>query len=96
MHKGVGRTPGPRVGAIMTDMAEEIRAYEEMRGELEAEHLREWALVFRGDLIGTYESFEAAADVATQRFGRGPYLIREIGGRRPVLPASVMYRAVHA
>ena len=80
----------------MTSLSAEIGAYEKMREELESEHWGEWVLVFGGDLIGTYESFEATADVATRQFGHGPYLIREIGGRPPVLPASVMSRAVHA
>lgn len=80
----------------MQSLTKEIAAYESMLEELESEHLGEWAVVRGEELIGTYESFELAADDAVQRFGRGPYLIREIGGRPTVIPASVLYRPIHA
>ena len=79
----------------MTTLKKEIAAYEKMRSDLETEHLGEWAIVHDEKLIGTYESFAAAADEAVQRFGRGPYLIREIGAPPTTLPASVLYRPVH-
>ncbi|MCY3602221.1 MAG: hypothetical protein OXH12_03990, partial [Chloroflexi bacterium] len=42
------------------------------------------------DLAGTYDSFEEAAEDAIERFGTGPYLIREVGASRIVsLPESV-------
>ena len=80
---------------MVTGLKKEIAAYEKMRGDLETEHLGKWALVHDGKLIGTYESFAKAADVAVQRFGRGPYLIREIGAPPTTLPASVLYRPIH-
>ena len=80
---------------MVTGLKKEIAAYKKMRGDLETEHLGKWALVHDGKLIGTYESFEKAADVAVQRFGRGPYLIREIGAPPTTLPASVLYRPIH-
>ena len=73
----------------------EIPAYEQMQGQLEQDHLYEWAVVCGGKLIGTYEEFEVAADEATRRFGRGPYLIRQIGAPPPSLPASVLHRPVY-
>lgn len=79
----------------MTTLKKEIAAYEKMRSDLETEHLGEWVLVHDEKLIGTYESFAATADEAVQRFGRGPYLIREIGAPPTTLPASVLYRPVH-
>ena len=80
----------------MATLKKEIAAYENMRSDLETEHLGEWALIHDEELIGTYESFVVAADEAVQRFGRGPYLIREIGAPPTTLPASVLYRPVHA
>ncbi|MCY4498405.1 MAG: hypothetical protein OXC14_14090 [Rhodospirillaceae bacterium] len=80
----------------MTTLKKEIAAYQLIRDDLEAEHNGEWALVHDEHLVGTYESFALAADDATQRFGRGPYLIREIGAGPRVLPVSVLYRPVHA
>ena len=80
----------------MTALSDEIAAYERMRNGLETDHFGEWALVHRETLVGTYESFEVAADDAIQRFGKGPYLIRQIGVPTRALPASVLYRPAHA
>ena len=57
----------------------EIAAYTKMRDRLEADHFGEWAVVYGAELIGTYETFEYAVHIAVKRFGRGPYLIREVG-----------------
>ena len=46
--------------------------------------------------IGVYDAFETAAKEAVGHFGRGPYLIRQVGAPPVVLPASVMYRPVYA
>lgn len=80
----------------MTALTKEIVAYERMLDDLESAHIGEWVVVCDEKLIGTYESFELAANEAVKRFGRGPYLIREVGGLPTVLPASVLYRPVHA
>ena len=80
----------------MTTLKKEIAAYERIRDDLEADHRGEWVVVHNEELVGTYESFELAADDATQRFGNGPFLIREIGAAPVVLPASVLYRPIHA
>ena len=79
----------------MRTLKKEIAAYENLRSDLETEHLGEWVLVHDEQLIGTYKSFAAAADYAVQRFGRGPYLIREVGAPPTPLPASVLYRPVN-
>ena len=65
-------------------IAEEIAAYEKMRDDLEANHLNQWVVIYKGDLIGTYLDFQEAAAEAVQRFGRGPYLIRQVGVERIV------------
>jgi hypothetical protein len=69
----------------------EIAAYEMMREDLEAHHMGEWIVMRDSKVIGTYASFENAANDAVTRFGRGPYLIRQIGAPPITLPASVMY-----
>lgn len=78
----------------MSELTKEIVAYERMRNELETDHLGKWALVHDEVLVGVYATFEEAAGEAVQRFGRGPYLIREIGAAPMTLPASVLYRPV--
>lgn len=75
----------------MAELNQEIAAYERMRGELEANSTGKWVLVHDGQLIGTYESFESAAEEAVRRFGRGPYLVRQVGAPPVILPASVVY-----
>lgn len=60
----------------------EIPAYNRMRADLEANHLNEWVVMHGGKLVGAYASFEAAAEEAARRFGRNPYLIRQVGARR--------------
>jgi hypothetical protein len=47
--------------------------------------------VHQQQLVALYSTFEAAAEEAVRRFGRGPYLIRQIGAPPLILPASVMY-----
>ena len=70
----------------------EITAFDARRGELEQHHKGKF-VVFHGDeFIGAYDSFENAAREAVSRFGRGPYLIRQVGAPPVTMPASVMYR----
>ena len=80
----------------MAQLSEEIAAYELMQADLESEHLGKWALVHDHQLIGIFDTFEAAAEIAVSKFGRGPYLIRQIGSPPVTMPASVMYNIAHA
>lgn len=75
----------------MAELDQEIAAYNGMSAELEAHHMGKWVLVRDLKLVGIYESFESAAEEAVKRFGRGPYLIRQVGAPALTLPASVMY-----
>lgn len=79
----------------MAELKDEIAAYEKMRADLEAAHLGKFVVVHDRAVIGTYDSFDAAAREAVHRFGRGPYLIRQIGAPPITLPASVMYHPIH-
>jgi hypothetical protein len=74
---------------------DEIAAYEAMQAELESASLGKWALVHGGALIGVFDEFERAAAEAVRQFGRGPYLIRQVGSSAGVLPATVMYRPIN-
>jgi hypothetical protein len=69
----------------------EIEAFESRRAELEARHLGKWVVFHNTEFIGAYESFELAAEEAVARFGRGPYLIRQVGAPPMVLSSAVMY-----
>lgn len=78
----------------MADLDTEIAAYEEQRAALEANHRLEWVVFHDRDLIGLYDSFNSAAEDAVQRFGRGPYLIRQVGALPMSLPGSVRLHPV--
>lgn len=80
----------------MADLTKEIEAYEQMREELETSYMGKWVVIHDQRRAGIYDSFEAAARDAVQKFGAGPYLIRQVGAPPVVLPASVMYNIVHA
>jgi hypothetical protein len=78
----------------MADVKADLAAYSKMQDELEAKHLGKWVLFHDEKLIGVYDSFEAVAEDAVKKFGRGPYLIKQIGAPPITLPASVMYNVV--
>ena len=80
----------------MADVDKDIAAYDKMRAELESKHTGKWVLVRNEALIGVYDGFEAAAEDAVKRFGRGPYLIRQVGAPPLTLPASVMFNVRRA
>lgn len=75
---------------------DEILAYDVIRPELEAKHMGKWALLHDRRFVEVFDSFQDAAEAAVERFGRGPYLIRQIGSPPITLPASVMYNPVNA
>jgi len=79
-----------------TTIHDEIAAYDKLRQNLEADHTGEWALVYNRELVSLFDSFESAAEEAVKRFGRGPYLIRQVGAPPVTLPASVMYKTEDA
>ncbi len=80
----------------MTTLSSQIAAYEEMRDVLEVDHFGKWVVFYGGDLVDTYGSSEEAAVDAVRRFGRGPYLIRQVGAPPVRLPASVWFRPADA
>ncbi len=84
------------MGSAMIELDREIAAYETMRADLENRHMGEWVLVFNQSLIGVFPSLDDAAQVAVREFGRGPYLIRQIGAPPFVMPASVAFNLFHA
>ena len=79
----------------MSELKDDIVAYEGMQADLESSALGKWVLFYDKKLIGTFDTFEVAAQEAVRKFGRGPYLIRQIGAQAITLPASVLYHPVH-
>jgi hypothetical protein len=79
----------------MAELQQEIAAYEGMKAELEAAHLGKWVLLHEGKLDGVFPDFEAAAKSAVSSYGRGPYLIRQVGAATLSLPTSLIYREIY-
>jgi hypothetical protein len=81
---------------LMADLKADIAAYTKMQDELEVKHMGKWVLFHNEAFIAAYDSFEKAAEDAVLRFGRGPYLIKQVGAPPLTLPASVMFKPVYA
>ncbi len=79
----------------MSDLDQELQAYEAMKANLEEHHTGKWVVIHDGELVDAFDTLDAAATEAVRRFGRGPYLIRQVGAPPVSLPASVLYRPVH-
>jgi hypothetical protein len=70
----------------------EIAAFTANQAELEHRYRGKWVIYHDGALVGDFASFESAAEEAVRRFGRGPYLIRQVGVTEITLPTSVMFQ----
>lgn len=80
----------------MSALQDEIAAYERARAELEQRHKGEWAVFHAGELLGVFGAFQDAASKATDQFGSGPYLIRQIGIESIPLSSTMMFTPSHA
>ena len=76
----------------MTVLDYNISAYNRLKDEMESHHKGKWVLFHDGSFINAFDDFDNAAKEAVSRFGRGPYLIRQVGADDFITPASVMYR----
>lgn len=74
----------------MTTLEQEIEAYEAMRVDLEAKYFDKWIVMRSGEVAGAFESSEECIEFAVEKFGRGPYLIRQVGEPPVRLPASAL------
>ena len=82
----------PQQERSMIELSSQIAAYKEKQPMLEMDHFGEWVVFYNEELIGTYESDQDALNDAICKFGRGPYLVRQVGA--PPIPqlASLIYR----
>lgn len=74
----------------MANLQQEIAAYEKVRDDLETEFSGKWVVFRDKKMVDSYDSFELAAEDAVSRFGRGPYLIRQVGAPPLNLPLAVV------
>ena len=80
----------------MRDLSKQIEVFNERKEQLEDEYLGRWVIFYDEEFVGDYESFEMAAEHAVEAYGRGPYLIRKVGGVPFHMPASLLYTPTHA
>lgn len=78
----------------MASLSDDIAYYDEHRSSLEADHFAKWVVIQQRQILAFYPDFETAAAAAVEQFGRGPYLIRQVGAPGAPPPASLFYRAV--
>jgi len=76
------------------ELDKNIAAYEARLKELEKHHMGKWVVFRDCVLVDAFDTLDNAANEAVRRFGRGPYLIRQVGAPLARLPASVLYRPV--
>lgn len=80
----------------MDKLSQEIAAYDRLRQELECAHFGQWVIVHDEQVFSFYDDFQVAADAAVRNFGRGPFLLRQVGEPPLTLPASLLYHPVNA
>ncbi len=80
----------------MANLQDDILAYEAMRAGLESAHLGKWVVIHDSQLEDVFDDFSKAASEAVRKFGRGPYLIRQVGAPAISLPISLMYGPINA
>ena len=68
----------------------EIRAFEARRGELEKQYHRKFVIFHDDEFAGAFDDFDSAAREAIKRYGRGPYLIRQVGVATSYIPAGLL------
>lgn len=78
----------------MTVLDKEIATFDAKKNELEKHHLGKFVVIRGDEVVGTWDTMDAAATEAVRKFCRGPYLIRQIGAPPISIPASVFARPV--
>jgi hypothetical protein len=76
----------------MAALDAELAAYHQQANQLGACHFGKWVVFKNATLVAVHDSFDRAAKDATSRFGRGPYLIRQVGSSPVIIPAALAYR----
>ena len=78
------------------ELAAQIRKYESIKSKLELDHFGKWILMYDENPVGFFESAEEAIQEAATKFGKGPYLIRQIGVTPPLPSPSLLFRPMYA
>lgn len=76
----------------MNALQEELETYVRREEELKKSAPGKFVVIKHSEVIGTFDSLDAALAEATRRFGLEPYLVRQIGTQVEMLqiPALVL------
>jgi len=77
--------------AVPKVLERELATLEKERNRLKREHAGKFVLIHGGEVIGTYDDFDKAADEGIRLFGREPFLIRQVGAKPVEIPAALVY-----
>ena len=80
----------------VTTLEQEIDAYEAMRADLEEKYFDKWIIMRNSKVAGAFDSSEECIQFAVEEFGRGPYLIRQVGEPPMRLPTSALLGTMNA
>jgi len=75
---------------------QELATYAREREHLEREHRDKFVLIHRDDVVGVYDTFDTAADEGIRRFGKEPFMVRQVGRDTTKLSPAVLYGLLHA
>jgi hypothetical protein len=75
----------------MSDLKENIAAFETERDSLEARFQGRWVVFHERRLAADHATFDEAASDATARFDPGTFMIRQVGAEIPALPSSLLF-----
>ena len=81
--------------AMVATLLENIEEYDQMREVLETQYWGKWVVFYDRELVKIDESFQNVAEFAVVNYGRGPYLIRQVGEPPIMLPSSAIYHPIH-
>jgi len=79
-------------------LEKEIAAFEAQKADLMKNHMGKFVVFKDENLISAYDTFDTAAQEAIKKFGKGPFLIRQVTelDKPMTMPSSVAYRVVRA
>lgn len=77
-------------------LATENSVYESRKEQFEKEHNQEWVVIHESEVVGFFPNLQEAADAAIERYGKGPYLIRQVGVPDLPLPLSMFTKPIYA
>ena len=80
---------------MVATLLENIEEYDQMRRVLETQYLGKWVVFYDRELVKIDESFQNVAEFAVVNYGRGPYLIRQVGEPPITLPSSAIYHPTY-